>query len=305
MKNLLALIILVLFYSCNDSSISDLKQETLLPVHKSELPFEIKSAAISKLSNSIASFQNNSSVVTIWKGNLQDFLQVGGKGRGPGEIGKVAEIVSSSDGYLILDTQNKTLSKFNYEGDHIASVFYEEMIMSISVDNLDNLYFSVVNFDRVSIKKSTFKSFNNSETIFSMPIKDLSESANKLNVQGQHLLINRFLTNQTINVDLNTLEAKIIINEFLPDDAEYKSNGPYKLPIRPVWRTNSIIGSLIFQLRNISNNKSEIYRSDLDGNIDALFTFNHYTTSFFEVGDEVWMFSPDSLFKYPKSSFLK
>jgi hypothetical protein len=297
--------LLLLISSCSQSTNSELRQLIIKPISTTSIPEEANSAAISGLSNGFASYHRNSSDITTWSYELSKISNFGGEGRGPGEIGKVSEVVPLIDKTLVLDTRNKSILKFGADGDFIESIYYDEMIMSIAADSLDNIYFVVVNFDRITVNKSTFKNFSKTETIFSLPIRDLSESAVKLNVQKQKLFLNRYLTNETLVIDLESSTVIKMANPFLPVEAEFSKNGPYKFPVRPVWRSNIMIDTSVFQLRNISDSKSEVYRSDLDGNIDALFTFNHYTTSFFEYGDEVWMFSPDSLYKYPKLSFFK
>lgn len=304
MKNYSILVILISFViSCSVKSNTSLNQVELVPKHKTELPIDAKSGAIVGIENGFASFQKNASTIDIWTVDFDKKYSLGREGRGPGEIGKVAGIYSSSGSLFILDTMNKAILQFDSSGTYINSTFYEDMVMAITPDSQNNIYSVIVNFDRVSIRKSVFEAFSDFETVYSFPIRDLSESAVKLYIQGNYLLINRYLTNKTLVLDLSKRQVTTLINEFLPENAEFSQNGPYKLPIRPVWRSNLMINNSIFQLRNISANKSEVYRSDLDGNIDVLFTFNHYTTSFFENGNEVWMFSPDSLFKYNTSSF--
>lgn len=275
------------------------------PIDRIELPYDIQSSVISTLTNGIASFQEDKFTIDIWSHSLDKKYVIGGEGRGPGELGRISKVVSMGDETLILDTVNKSILKFDSTGNFIENVYYDGMMMSIAVDSQKNIYYGNVTFDRISVKKSTFESFGNSETIFSMTIRDLSQAAFDLKVSAGNLLVNRFLSNQTLKINLTSGETQTLVNEYIPSEAEFTQSGPYKLPLRAVWRTNAIINRYLFQLRNIPNTKSEIYRSDLDGNIDALFTFNHYTTSFFEYGEEIWMFSPDSLYKYPKSSFLK
>lgn len=290
--------------SCSSSPEVSIITVEIDPIDRIELPTEIHSSNTSTLRNGFSSFQEKTYSVDIWSYSIEKKFKLGGEGRGPGELGRISKVVSMGDEILILDTVNKSILKFDTNGEFIENIYYDGMLMSIAVDSQMNIYHGNVNFDRISIRKSTFESFAKSETIFSMPIRDLSQAAFDLNVQAGHLLVNRYLSNETILINLASGETQILSNSYLPTEAEFTQSGPYKLPLGPVWRTNAIIDRTLFQLRNIPDSKSEIYRSDLDGNINALFTFNHYTTSFFEYGEEVWMFSPDSLYKYPKSSFL-
>lgn len=303
LKLCLCLLLLILI-SCSSSPNVSITNVEIEPNDRLEVPIEMQSSDISTLASGLASTQENKLTIDIWSYSLEKKLEFGGEGRGPGELGRISKVASFEDEVLILDTANKSILKFGSDGEFIENVYYDGMLMSLAVDEQKNIYYGNVNFDRISIKKSTFKSFAKSETIYSRPIRDLSQAAFDLKVQAGHLLVNRYLSNETILINLASGETQILSNAFLPTEAEFTQSGPYKLPSGPVWRTNAIIDSTLFQLRNIPDSKSEIYRSDLDGNIDALFTFNHYTTSFFEYGDEIWMFSPDSLYKYSKSSFL-
>jgi hypothetical protein len=297
-------LVILFILSCSNSPETSLINKKIDPIDQFEVPTEIQSSDISKLSNSIASYQKNTLTVDVWSYSLDKKYVLGGEGRGPGELGRISKVTPFGEETLILDTVNKSILRFGSSGEFIDNIYYDGMMMSLAVDQQMNIYHGLVNFDRISVNRSTFHSFSNGETIFSMPIRDLSQSAFDLIVQDGHLLINRYLTNQTIKINLKSRDIQILSNTYIPEEAEFKQSGPYKLPLGPVWRTNAIIDSTLFQLRNIPDSKSEIYRSDLNGNINALFTFNHYTTSFFEYGDEVWMFSPDSLYKYSKSSFL-
>jgi hypothetical protein len=304
MKRLSQVVFLLFAVSCSQPTDAELEFITVTPISRLEVPYEAKSAAISKLNSGFASFQINSTAIHVWTPELVLSYKLGGEGRGPGEIGKIAAVVSSNYGTLVLDTMNRSILKYDVNGEFDQSIYYEDMIQSLAVDSTDTIYSLVVNSERITVKKSRFTNFSESSILFSMPIRDLSEAAIKLNVHGGHLFLNLFLTNKTLILDLNTLELNTLTNHFLPSEAEFSPNGPYKLPIRPVWRTNALIENMIFQLRNVSDSKSEVYRSDWNGTIDAIFTFNHYTTNFFAVEDEIWMFSPDSLYKYPKSRFL-
>jgi len=298
-------LVILFILSCSNSPNASLRNVEIYPIDRTEVPNEIQSSVISTLANGFSSFHKNTYSVDIWSYSMDKKFILGGEGRGPGELGRISKVASIGDEILILDTVNKSILKFGSKGEFIENVYYDGMLMSLAVDQQDNIYYGNVNFDRISIKKAKFKSFAKSETIFSMPIRDLSQAAFDLKVQAGHLLVNRYLSNETILINLASGDTQILSNEYLPVEAEFTQSGPYKLPLGPVWRTNNIIDSTLFQLRNLPDSKSEVYRSDLDGNIDALFTFNHYTTSFFEYGDEVWMFSPDSLYKYPKLSFFK
>lgn len=297
-------LLILLVLSCSSSPEVKIINVEIDPIDRLEVPIEIQSSNISTLTNGLASTQENKFTIGIWSHSLEKKFELGGEGRGPGELGKISKVASNGDEILILDTVNKSILKFGSSGEFIENVFYDGMLMSLAIDQQNNIYYGNVNFDRISIKKSTFESFAKSETIFSMPITDLSQAAFDLKVQAGHLLVNRYLSNETILINLANRATHTLRNAYLPVEAEFTQSGPYKLPLGPVWRTNAIFDNTLFQLRNIPDSKSEVYRSDLDGNIDALFTFNHYTTSFFEYGDEIWMFSPDSLYKYSKSSFL-
>lgn len=290
--------------SCSSSIEPSLINIEIDSLERVEVPIDIQSANISRLNDGFASFRENSFNIDIWSFTFDKSYVLGSEGRGPGELGRISKIVSMGDEILILDTVNKSILKFDTTGKFIDIVYYDGMVMSLAADSQKNIYYGSVNFDRISIIKSTFDTFSKSQTIFSMPIRDLSQAAFDLKVESEFLLVNRYLSNQTIKIDLASGFAKTLANTYLPEEADFTQSGPYKLPSGPVWRTNAIIENRIFQLRNIPDSKSEIYRSDLNGNIDALFTFSHYTTNFFERGEEVWMFSPDSLYKYPKSSFL-
>src|SRR5690606_17840699 len=114
------------------------------------------------------------------------------------------------DEILILDTVNKSILKFGSNGEFIENVYYDGMLMSLAVDEQKNIYYGNVNFDRISIKKSSFQSFAKSETIFSMPIRDLSQAAFDLKVQAGHLLVNRYLSNETILINLASTVTKTL-----------------------------------------------------------------------------------------------
>lgn len=300
-----SLCLIILFtLSCSSSPETSLINVEIDPMERIELPIEIQSSDISMLSKGFSSYQRSSYTVDIWSFSMDKKYVIGGEGRGPGELERISKVASFGDETLILDTVNKSILRFDQSGKFIDNVYYDGRIMSFAVDSQKNIYYGDVDFDRISIKETTIGSFAESETIFSMSIRDLSQAAFDLKVQAGYLLVNRYLTNQTIKINLANGEVQTLSNAYIPNEAVFTQSGPYKLPSGPVWRTNAIIENTLFQLRNIPDSKSEIYRSDLDGDFDALFTFNHYTTSFFEYGEEIWMFSPDSLYKYPKSSFL-
>lgn len=303
-KCVTALILLLFINSCKEKGLPDLSSIEVQLISANELADNLKLQNVFYDDDRIVGYHNSVHSVSLWNKDLGLKLAFGREGQGPGEFGNISSVIAYLDGYLILDTTNRSIHRFDKLGNYTSSVYYSDRIMSISADSTGLIYAGIAEQDKVFVRISTFEKFESFKVIFAMNLNDLFESAHILHMSKGHLLFNRVFTNQTIIIDTKNQLSRTLTNRYLPEEANFTRSGPYKIPDEPVWRSNTIIEDKIFQLRNIPDSKSEIYRSDLDGNIDAMITFDHYTTSFFEMGEEVWMFSPDSLYKYAKSSFF-
>jgi hypothetical protein len=298
------IVVVILLCSCIKEPFPEIYPIEVQYISSSELSENLRLQNVFYKDSKIVGYHNSIHYVSLWNDDLSLNSMFGREGQGPGEFGSISSVIPYLDDYLILDTTNRTIHRFDNRGNYISSIYYSDRIMSLIADSNGIIYAGVAELDKIFVRASTFEEFDNFKVIFAMNINDLFETAHILNLYNDYLLINRLFTNQTVLIDTRNQRTKTLTNHFIPEEANYSRNGPYKIPEQPVWRTNAIIEDQIFQLRNIPESKSEIYRSDLNGNIDALITFNHYTTSFFELGEEIWMFSPDTLYKYSKSSFI-
>jgi hypothetical protein len=293
----------LLLSSCDTGTVRELPVVHPIASQSIVLPDQFKNSSINKSDDRFVGFLNNSVTINVWDIQNNNHFSFGQEGQGPGELVDVSVAIPHSNGLIVLDSGNKLITLFDSYGAFNYSNSYSDRILSIAYSIDGTLYQGIMEPNRVVVKMSDVSDIENAKVIYSLPIKDISESAHTLSIHGSYLFINRLFTNQTIAIDLKTMEHKILTNSYLPPTAEFHQQGPFKVPIRPVWRSNVMLNNQLFQLRNTSNTSSEIYRSDINGTIDMLFTLNHPTVSFFEHKDEIWMFSPDSLFKYPKSKF--
>jgi len=293
----------LLVSSCNTGPVRELPVVHSIASQATVLPDQFKNSSINKADDRLVSFLNNSVTINVWDTDNNIHFSFGQEGQGPGELVDVSMVIPHSNGLIVLDSGNKSITLFDLNGSFLYSNIYLDRIISIAYSMDGTLFQGIMEPNRVVVKMSDVSDIENAEVIYSLPVKDISDSAHTLSLHGSYLFINRLFTNQTIAIDLKTMEYKTFINNYLPPTAEFHKQGPFKVPVRPVWRSNLMLNNQLFQLRNTSNTSSEIYRSDINGTIDMLFTLKHPTVSFFEHKDEIWMVSPDSLFKYPKSKF--
>lgn len=192
------------------------------------------------------------------------------KGRGPGELISPTSIRCTEKFIYIMDEGKKSIEVFNHDLHFEKSIQPQLPFISFEVYTDDIIYLSSFDMLSLSIVKLSGEGFAVEEFIHVETSNVPSDLTAFLSRDQNYLYVKKLFTNEFYQISFENHSLKKFTNPYLNDRATLRQAGEFRIPSRVVWNQLFTLNDIIFQLVQITDTESALYKFSLDGRISSI-----------------------------------
>lgn len=261
--------------------------------------------SISIGNNHILTWSRNSHYVDVYDFDLNLTRTVGRFGSGPGEFQRIDDTYWVGDYIIVYDANKKMYEFFDPEGNYLRSVISDKRITSSIVKNDTTIFVNVLEPSAAYVVELSGENLENERYLFVNNNGDMMSNYNILDMDDTHIIVKSMFTNKAFLIDKNNLSVRTLTNRFMSANPSFNIVADVRVPTSTIWRDGLKIDDIFLKARNREGSVSEIFRYQSNGSVDAKFDFPEFITRMFRIDQEIWIFTPTSLQKFPINIFTQ
>lgn len=303
MRNLIVLFLLILVTSCNQQpniiEITLVGSETETIFYPEGFMYE----AISIGNDHIITWSRNVNYFELYDYGLNSVRTIGSMGYGPGEFQRIDDVFWIDKYIIAYDQHKKTYEYFTEDGSYFKGIIIDKRITSTVVKNDTTLIVNVLEPNASYVIELSGEDLKNERYLFFKNHGELLMNYNSLAMDNTHIIVMSTFTNKAYLINKDDLTVRTLDNKIMPTQPGFSYVSDIRIPKSPVWRTGLKINDIFLKARNLEGGVAEIFRYQSNGSIDLKFELPLFISKMFVVDKEVWIFTTESLLKFPINVF--